>query len=85
MVLTFKSVESFNRLPKDFEVLHIRMPKVQPKRPGGIGLDEIQPVLSNDVEYLTADQASAIGHKEGTIDFRIKRACTFSTVSSSQT
>ncbi|KAF9451518.1 hypothetical protein P691DRAFT_773071 [Macrolepiota fuliginosa MF-IS2] len=72
--ITFRDIESFHRLPEDFQTLHIRAPKVQPKRPGGIGLDEIHHLVTEDVEFLTADKVSEIASEERTIDFRIERA-----------
>ncbi|KAF5355139.1 hypothetical protein D9756_005458 [Leucocoprinus leucothites] len=72
--VTFRNAESFDRLPVLPATFHIRGPKVQPKRSGGIGLDEIQPYILNDVEFLTAGQVSEIGREERTIDFRIQRA-----------
>lgn len=80
--ITFRSIDSFLRVPEDFETLHIRAPKVEPKRPGGIGLDEIHHLVSEDVEFLTADQVSEIASEERTIDFRIERARMFITIRS---
>jgi len=74
MGITFCKIESFNQLPVLPEVLHIRSPKVQSKRLGGIGLDEIKHFITGDVEFLTADQVSSMDREENTIDFRIQRA-----------
>ncbi|KAL9712044.1 hypothetical protein Ac2012v2_005120 [Leucoagaricus gongylophorus] len=75
--ITFRKIESFNQLPTLPEVFHIRGPKLQSKRSrgiGGIGLDDINPFILGDVEFLTANQVSEMDREERTIDFRIQRA-----------
>jgi len=74
MGITFRKIESFNQIPVLPEVLHIRGPKIQSKRPGGIGLDDIKDFIIGDVEFLTANQVSEMDREERTIDFRIQRA-----------
>ena len=77
MGITFRKIESFNQLPTLPEVFHIRGPKLQSKRSrgiGGIGLDDINPFIMGDVEFLTANQVSEMDREERTIDFRIQRA-----------
>jgi len=72
--ITFCKIESLNRIPVLPEVFHIRGPKVQSKRPGGIGLDDIKHFITGDVEFLTAGQVSVMDREEKTIDFGIQRA-----------
>lgn len=72
--INFRDVESFERVPEGTETIHLRAPKFEARRPGGVGLDEIQSLMTEDPEFLTADQVSEMSSQERSIDFRVNRA-----------
>ncbi|EKM81134.1 hypothetical protein AGABI1DRAFT_84064 [Agaricus bisporus var. burnettii JB137-S8] len=74
--INFRDVESFERVPEGTETIHLRAPKFEARRPGGVGLDEIQSLMTEDPEFLTADQVSEMSSQERSIDFRVNRAAT---------
>jgi hypothetical protein len=88
----FLSSESFQRVPKDGEMLRIRAPTIDSTREGGLGLHELQELLKASDRVDDESQSPEVNIMQGVIDsgnpkegvsrpkmldFRVERACTY--------